>query len=138
LLLQNTGFPHLKSFTNKGKAFRRNKPHLYQAKHMQTPIIILVTTASKAEAEKIAQVLLQERLVACVNIVGPVSSHFIWEGKIDCAEEFLMVMKSQKELFDRVVERVKGLHSYEVAEVLALPVVGGAAEYLGWLGSVLN
>jgi periplasmic divalent cation tolerance protein len=105
---------------------------------MQTPIIILVTTASKAEAEKIAQALLQEHLIACANIVGPVSSHFIWEGKIDCAEEFLMVMKSKKELFDRVVERVKGLHSYEVAEVLALPVVAGSEKYLGWMDEVLK
>ena len=105
---------------------------------MQTPLIILVTTASKTEAEKIAQTLLQERLIACANIVGPVSSHFIWEEKIDCAEEFLMIMKSHRELFDRVVERVKSLHSYKVPEVLALPIVAGSAKYLGWMDKVLK
>jgi periplasmic divalent cation tolerance protein len=105
---------------------------------MQTPIILLVTTSSKSEAEKIAHALLQESLIACANIVGPVSSHFIWENKIGCAEEFLMVMKSHRELFDKVVERVKRLHSHEVPEVLGLPIVAGSTDYLGWMSLVLK
>ena len=101
-------------------------------------IIILVTAKDKQEAEKIMQLLLNERLIACGNIVSPVTSFFHWSGKIDGAEECLIVMKSRMDLFAQVVERVKGLHSYEVPEVLALPIVDGLKAYLDWVGSVLK
>jgi periplasmic divalent cation tolerance protein len=101
-------------------------------------IIVLVTTANKAEAEKIAQALLKERLIACANIINPVTSFFFWSGKIDKVEECLVVMKSRRDLFAELAERLKGLHSYEVPEVLALPIVEGSAAYLGWMGEVLK
>jgi periplasmic divalent cation tolerance protein len=103
-----------------------------------TYILILVTTATKQEAETIAQNLLEEKLIACANILGPVSSHFHWQGKIDHAEECLVLMKSRLNLFDAVAARVKELHSYEVPEILALSVVRGSEGYLGWLGSILG
>ena len=65
-------------------------------------ILVLVTTASKIEAEKIAQKLLEDKLIACANIINPVTSHFHWSGKIDCAEECLVVMKSRMDLFGAV------------------------------------
>jgi periplasmic divalent cation tolerance protein len=101
-------------------------------------IIVLVTTAKKVEAEKIAQTLLKERLIACANILNPVTSFFFWSGKIDKAEECLMVMKSRRDLFAELAECLKGLHSYEVPEVLAIPVVEGSAAYLAWMGEVLK
>lgn len=101
-------------------------------------IVVLVTASSKQEAEKIAQHLLEEKLVACVNIVGPVFSRFYWAEKIDCAEEYLMLMKTKADLFEAVATKVKALHSYEVPEVVALPVVAGASGYLAWLSSVLK
>ena len=101
-------------------------------------IIVLVTTANKAEAEKIAQGLLTEKLIACANIINPVTSHFNWSGKIDKAEECLVVMKSRMDLFSLLVERVRGLHSYEVPEILALPIVEGSKAYLDWMGEVLK
>jgi periplasmic divalent cation tolerance protein len=101
-------------------------------------VIIMVTTANKQEAEKIAQHLLKERLIACANIIGPVSSLFHWAGKTEKAEEFLIFMKSRKDLFDKLAETVKALHSYEVPEILVLPVVGGSKAYLDWLGSCLQ
>jgi periplasmic divalent cation tolerance protein len=101
-------------------------------------IIVLVTTANKVEAEKIAQTLLKERLIACANILNPVTSFFFWSGKIDKAEECLMVMKSRRDLFAELAECLKGLHSYEVPEVLAIPVVEGSAAYLAWMGEVLK
>src|SRR3990172_3844690 len=101
-------------------------------------ILVLVTTASKEEAEKIAQRLLKDKLIACANIIGPVTSHFHWLGKIDCAEDCLVVMKSRMDLFGALVDCVKGLHSYEVPEVLALPIVAGSEAYLGWMGEVLK
>ncbi|MCW3998799.1 MAG: divalent-cation tolerance protein CutA [Candidatus Bathyarchaeota archaeon] len=101
-------------------------------------IIVLVTTKDQTEAEKISQTLLSEKLIACANIISPVVSCFSWMGKIDRTEECLVVMKSRADLFGEVAVRVKALHSYEVPEVLALPVVAGSADYLAWLGSTLK
>ena len=101
-------------------------------------MIVFVTTKNKSEAEKIAKALLYERWIACANIVGPVTSFFSWEGKADCADEFLMVMKSRKDLLDAVIDRVRDMHSYEVAEILAVPIVGGSKAYLGWMAKVLK
>jgi periplasmic divalent cation tolerance protein len=101
-------------------------------------IIVLVTAKDKAEAEVIAKTLLQERLIACANIISPVESCFHWLGKIEVAEECMIIMKSKASLFKELDLRVKSLHSYEVPEVLALPIVSGSVEYLAWLDSVLK
>ncbi len=101
-------------------------------------IIVMVTTASKQEAEKIAQRVLNERLIACANIIGPVSSLFHWSGKIEKAEEYLIFMKSRKDLFEKLAENVKALHSYQIPEIIVLPVIGGLKAYLDWLGSCLT
>ena len=101
-------------------------------------IIILVTCKDKSEAEKITQSLLEQRLIACGNIVSPVTSFFNWLGKIDKAEECLVVMKSRMDLFGEVSKQVKDLHSYEVPEVLALPIIEGSKAYLDWMSVVLK
>ncbi len=101
-------------------------------------IIVMVTTSSKREAETIVQRLLETRLIACGNIIGPVQSRFLWSGKIDCAEEFLVLMKSRRDLFGAISESVKALHSYEVPEIIALPIVDGSKAYLDWLDSCLR
>jgi periplasmic divalent cation tolerance protein len=98
----------------------------------------MVTTAGREEAETIVQRLLEARLIACANIIGPVSSHFHWSGKMEKAEEYLILMKSRKDLFEKLSETVKALHSYEVPEILALPVVEGSKAYMDWLGSCLR
>ena len=103
-----------------------------------TYIIVLVTASSKKEAEKIAQQLLNERIIACANIIGPVSSLFHWAGKMEKAKEYLIIMKSQKDLFEKLADAVKTLHSYEVPEILVLPIVDGSKAYLDWLGSCLS
>jgi periplasmic divalent cation tolerance protein len=100
--------------------------------------MVYVTVANKPEAEKIAQTLLQERLIACANIIGSVSSHFHWEGKIDCVEEFLMIMKSRACLFGELEQRVKALHSYEVPEIIAVPISDGSNAYFDWIASALK
>jgi periplasmic divalent cation tolerance protein len=101
-------------------------------------IVILVTTKDKLEAEKISQLLLKERLIACANIVNPVTSFFYWVDKIDKAEECLIVMKSRMDLFEQVAEQVKQLHSYEVPEILAVPIVESSKTYLDWMSVVLK
>jgi len=108
-------------------------------KNLETPyIIILVTTSSKMDAENIAQRLLEQKLIACANIIGPVSSHFHWHGNVEHAEEFLVLMKSRLNLFKTVSEQVKIMHSYEIPEVLALPVIAGDEQYLNWLAACLK
>ena len=100
--------------------------------------LIMVTASSREEAEKIATTLLERKLIACANILGPVSSRFWWQGKIDLAEEYMIFMKTKRELFDQVVDNVKQLHSYEVPEIIALPIVEGAKPYLEWINSNLT
>lgn len=96
-------------------------------------IVVLVTAGSDAEAKKIAEGLTAEREAACVNIVPGVNSLFRWQGKLDAAPEYLLIIKTRSALLSEVVSLVKRLHSYEVPEIIALPVVGGNSEYLEWL-----
>jgi len=99
--------------------------------------LIMVTASSREEAEKIATTLLERRLIACANILGPVSSRFWWQGKIDSVEEYIIFMKTKRELFDQVADNVKQLHSYEVPEIIALSIVEGSKPYLEWINSSL-
>lgn len=96
-------------------------------------IVIFVTAASKKEAECIAQALIKERLAACVNILGGVKSLFRWQGKIDSSNEALLLIKSRKSRLAKIIKLVKSLHSYEVPEIIALPVIAGDKNYLRWL-----
>lgn len=105
---------------------------------MTSYVVVVMTAADKEEAVRIVRRLLREKLIACANIVGPVSSLYWWEGKIDEADEFLVFMKSKKELFKRLSERAKEIHSYHVPEIIALPVVEGTPSYLDWLGASLE
>ena len=100
-------------------------------------VMVLVAAGNKQEAENIVQHLLKERLIACANITGPVFSLFHWSGKIEKDEEYLVFMKSRKDLFEKLTKTVKALHSYEVPEIIALPIVKGSETYLGWLDSCL-
>ena len=101
-------------------------------------IVILVTAGNEAEAERIARALVDERLVACVNVLPGVRSFYRWEGRIANDAELLLVIKARRERFEAVAARVRELHSYDVPEVLALPVVAGSARYLEWLASVTD
>lgn len=96
-------------------------------------IVVIVTTATEEEAEKIARRLLDERLIACVNIIGPIRSLFWWAGNVEVAGEYLLLMKSRADLFEELSGAVKALHSYEVPEIIALPIIKGSQSYLKWL-----
>ncbi len=99
-------------------------------------IIILVTTKDKAQAAKIAKALLAEKLIACANIVnGGLTSLFRWEGKIDRAQEVLLILKTKRRLFKKIELTVRSLHSYKVPEIIALPVCLGNVDYLTWIDS---
>ena len=96
-------------------------------------IVIFITAPHKKEATRIAKVLLKHKLVACVNIIENVSSLFWWQGKIDRAKEALLVIKSKKSKLAAIVKLVKSLHSYQVPEIIAIPIIGGEKKYLGWI-----
>lgn len=96
-------------------------------------LIVFITASSFEEARKIADALVSQKKAACVNIVPKVSSLFRWKGKIEDAEESLLVIKTRTKLFPKVVSTVKGIHSYEVPEVIALPIVAGNPDYLQWI-----
>jgi periplasmic divalent cation tolerance protein len=97
-------------------------------------IVVLVTTISVEEAQKIAGLLLSQKKVACVNIIKEADSMFWWRGKIESARESLMLIKSSKSRLDDIISIVKSVNSYEVPEIIALPIIGGSAEYLNWMG----
>jgi periplasmic divalent cation tolerance protein len=96
-------------------------------------IVILITCANKKEAGEICGQLIRKKLVACVNIVDAVESVFWWEGKVDKAKEVLLIAKSKKTKLAKIASLVKSIHSYDVPEIIALPVVGGYKPYLDWI-----
>jgi periplasmic divalent cation tolerance protein len=96
-------------------------------------MVILVTCGSEEEALSIARTLVEERLAACVNLVSPVRSIYRWEGKIWDEEEWLLIIKTQRQRFEELEEKVKSLHSYAVPEIIGLPIVEGSSSYLEWL-----
>ena len=93
----------------------------------------MVTAKDVQEAQKIANGLLEAKLVACANLVPQIQSLFWWQGKIDQANEVLLVLKTQAKQVELVIKKVKSLHSYDVPEVIALPIVAGNADYLKWI-----
>jgi periplasmic divalent cation tolerance protein len=96
-------------------------------------IVIFITTSSEPEAHKIADLLLIKRKAACVNIVPKVESSFWWEGKLDSAKESLLIVKTKASLLSEIVDLVKAAHSYELPEIIALPIIGGNEDYLDWI-----
>ena len=100
---------------------------------MTDKIIVLVTGGSVRECKKIARHLLDKRLIACANLVPMVRSLYLWQGKVADEKESLMILKSSRELFPLLRAEVEKLHSYSVPEVIALPIIDGAPNYLNWI-----
>ncbi len=105
---------------------------------MTDKILVLVTCGSQKEARKIAHALVGQRLAACVSEIGvPVASTYRWKGKVESAREFLLLIKTSKKRFAAVRDAVRELHSYDVPEIIALPIAAGSRAYLNWIaGSV--
>ena len=95
--------------------------------------ITFVTCQSKKEADRIASSLLNKRLIACANIVSGIDSKFWWNGKINTAKEFLIILKARSSSFKKIEKEVKRLHSYEVPEIITIPIIAGSKEYLEWI-----
>jgi periplasmic divalent cation tolerance protein len=105
---------------------------------MNELIIVQCTAASLEEARRIARALLEARLAACASIAGRIESHYWWRGAIEQSDECLMLIKTTRERFDAVRRAIVEQHSYEVPEIIALPIVDGHAPYLDWLAGVVQ
>lgn len=105
---------------------------------MGDELVALITASGREEAQRIGTILVEERLAACVNIVPEVQSLFFWEGKSRDEREALLIVKSRMPLWDRLVARVRAVHSYTVPEIIALPIVAGYPDYLDWLRETTN
>jgi periplasmic divalent cation tolerance protein len=96
-------------------------------------VVILATAPDKKIARAIAQGLIRKKLAACVNILDKVESVFWWEGRPQRAREILLVIKTSKAKSEKAIRAVKSLHSYEVPEIIALPIIAGYRPYLNWI-----
>jgi periplasmic divalent cation tolerance protein len=96
-------------------------------------IAIFVMCSSRKEANTITEALLKKRLVACANSAGSITSRFWWKGKINSASEVLVIFKTRRANFSKIEREVKRLHSYDVPEIIALPIAAGSAAYLSWI-----
>lgn len=96
-------------------------------------IVVLITVPPGEAADKVSRRILEEKLAACVNQVPQVRSLYWWEGKIHDDAETLLVVKTTRSLFPRLVQAVKNVHPYEVPEVIALPILEGSESYLKWI-----
>jgi periplasmic divalent cation tolerance protein len=104
---------------------------------MTDKLLILTTAGSESEARKIAEMLVERRLAACVNIIPRIHSVYRWQGKVETAEEFLLIAKTVKRKKDQVQAAIRKLHSYELPECISIPIESGNAEYLRWITECL-
>ena len=101
-------------------------------------ILILSTCSGKAEAERIARLLVESRAAACVNILDQITSIYRWQGKVEKAGECLLLVKTRRELSATVEKLIKEASSYECPEIIVVPIEGGSAQYLTWLAESTN
>ena len=100
---------------------------------MTDKVVIMVTSSSRRECRKIARQLIEQKLAACVNITQPIQSIYRWEGKIDNSKEFLMLIKTRRNLFPQIKAEIDLVHSYHTPEIICLPVIDGSPNYLQWV-----
>ncbi|HTW24204.1 MAG TPA: divalent-cation tolerance protein CutA [Candidatus Baltobacteraceae bacterium] len=106
---------------------------------MTDKVVVLVTCGSAKEARRIARGVVEEKLAACVNIVDArVQSIYRWKGKVESAKEFLLIVKTSRRRMPLLQKRIEQLHSYDVPEIIALPIAAGSRKYLAWLADSIR
>jgi periplasmic divalent cation tolerance protein len=99
------------------------------------PIVVIMTAANEAEATRIAEMLVERKLAACVQVLPQIQSIYVWKGELQRERELLLLAKTTQENFDQLERGVRSVHSYETPEIIALPVSDGSLPYLDWLTS---
>lgn len=113
----------------------------YTSKNMKSETkynLIVTTTAKKEEAVSIARSLVSERLVACAQIISNIESYYWWQGDVCQDNEFQILLKSETRLNEKIFLRIKELHSYEVSEIISIPIQNGSGEYLDWISASVD
>lgn len=100
---------------------------------MTEAVQVTTTTASREDADRIAQVLVEHRLAACVQVSGPISSHYRWQGNLETSQEWVCTIKTLRSHYQAVEDAIRQLHGYAVPEILAVPIVAVSPDYLAWL-----
>ncbi len=101
-------------------------------------IQVVTTTTRKADAQAIARALVEKRLAACVQVLGPVTSTYWWEGKIETNHEWQCWIKTRRDLYEQIEQAIRKLHSYAVPEIVAVPIVAGSESFLAWIDDELK
>jgi len=96
-------------------------------------IQVITTTPNRAQARRLARALVEQKLAACVQIVGPIESVYRWKGKIEKAREFICYIKTARQMFSKLEKAIKKYHPYETPEIIALPIVASSKDYVQWL-----
>ncbi len=96
-------------------------------------ILVFTTVEKREDADRIASSVVNKRVAACAQILGPIHSTYWWKGKVEQAEEWLLMMKTRQDLFSSLEKEIRAVHPYEVPEIIALPIVAGSASYLQWI-----
>jgi periplasmic divalent cation tolerance protein len=99
---------------------------------------VYITTSGKEESRNIGKTLVEEKLAACVNIIPSIESIYLWKGRIEEDEESLLIVKTKADNIDKIIKRVKEIHSYETPAILAIPILEGSKDYLDYLDSEMN
>ena len=100
---------------------------------MPKVLVVQTTTAQKEDAQAIARSLVEQRLAACVKVIGPVESVYRWQGAVESAKEWICQVKTTEATLDQLLKAIRQLHPYDEPEIVALPVVGGSPSYLKWV-----
>ena len=100
--------------------------------------LVYITTSGNEESKKIANILVEEKLAACVNIIPSIESIYLWKGKIEKDNESILIAKTKAENIDKIIKRVKEIHSYETPAILAIPIIEGSKDYLEYLNDELD
>ena len=101
-------------------------------------IIVFITVPNLEVGEKLGNVLVEEKLAACVNITSEIKSLYFWKGSIEHDSEYLLIIKTRRDTFENLEKKVKEIHPYEVPEIVAMPIILGTKEYLNWIDEVLD
>lgn len=105
---------------------------------MRDYIQVFTTTGKKEDAQAISRAVVEKRLAACAQVIGPMTSTYWWEGKVEEEEEWLCILKTRKVLYGDLEEAIRKIHPYDVPEIVAVPIVAGSQPYLEWLERVLT